>query len=147
VPRYAGFWIRFLASFIDGFIMQTGVLMIVIPASLALGVAMTAGGARDDEAVGFAVFFLLFFVSVLAQWVYEAGFMSSVKRATPGKMAVGIVVTDEAGRQLSFGRASGRHFAKYLSSLAFMVGFLIQPFTPKRQALHDQIAGTIVTRA
>jgi uncharacterized RDD family membrane protein YckC len=146
-PRYAGFWMRFLASVIDAFILQVGVLLIAIPVAIGFGVAIAAGRAGNEEAIGGAVFFVLAVVSTVAQWVYEAGFTSSTRRATPGKMALGIVVTDEPGNRLSFARASGRHFAKYLSSMTFLIGFLIQPFTAKRQALHDLVAGTIVTRA
>jgi hypothetical protein len=45
---------------------------------------------------------------------------------------------------LSFGRATTRHFAKVISGLALALGFLIQPFTAKRQALHDLIADSVV---
>jgi uncharacterized RDD family membrane protein YckC len=79
-------------------------------------------------------------------WLYEAGFTSSARQATPGKMALSLVVTDLAESRISFGRASGRHFAKYLSSFTLLIGYLIQPFTEKRQALHDLLAGTLVVR-
>ena len=36
-----------------------------------------------------------------------------------------IVVTDIDGRRLSFARATGRHFAKYLSALLLGIGFII----------------------
>jgi uncharacterized RDD family membrane protein YckC len=59
-------------------------------------------------------------------------------------MALNLVVTDENGAKISFGRATGRHFGKYLSALILFIGYLIQPFTAKRQALHDMLAGTLV---
>ncbi len=43
-------------------------------------------------------------------------------------------------------RAVGRHLATLLSSAIFFIGYLIQPFTRKRQALHDIIASTLVLR-
>ncbi len=76
-------------------------------------------------------------------WLYEALMLSGEKQATLGKMALGIVVTDTAGGRLTFGRATGRHFAKYLSSLIFGIGFIIAAFTEKKQALHDFMAETI----
>jgi uncharacterized RDD family membrane protein YckC len=77
--------------------------------------------------------------------LYFAILESSVWQATLGKRALGVVVTDLSGDRISFGRATGRHFAHYLSAI-FLIGFLVQPFTAKRQALHDKIAGTLVVR-
>src|SRR5207247_1090702 len=52
----------------------------------------------------------------IGQWLYFA-ILESTKGATLGKMALGIVVTDMRGNRISFGRASGRYFAKIISSL------------------------------
>ena len=71
--------------------------------------------------------------------------VSSSRQATVGKIAVGIVVTDEQGRRISFLRATGRWFGKYLSGF-LLIGYLIQPFTAKRQTLHDIMAGCLVLR-
>jgi uncharacterized RDD family membrane protein YckC len=79
-------------------------------------------------------------------WLYHGLMTSSAKQATLGKMAVGIIITDMQGRRLSFARATGRHFAKYLSGLTLLIGYLIQPVTEKRQALHDLLASTLVVR-
>ncbi len=35
-------------------------------------------------------------------------------------------------------------FARYLSIALLMLGYLIQPFTPRKRALHDFVAGTVV---
>ena len=67
--------------------------------------------------------------------------------ATPGKMACGIKVTDLDGRRISFGRATGRFFGKILSTLILLIGFLMQPFTARKQALHDILAGTLVVKS
>jgi uncharacterized RDD family membrane protein YckC len=55
-------------------------------------------------------------------------------------------VTDLAGRRISFGRATGRFFAKYISATILMIGFVMAGFTEKKQALHDILAGTLVIR-
>ena len=70
--------------------------------------------------------------------------LSSEKQATVGKMVLGIVVTDINGGPISFARATGRHFAKWLSALILGIGFLMAAFTEKKQALHDMIADTLV---
>jgi uncharacterized RDD family membrane protein YckC len=141
-PIYAGFWVRFLAALIDGIILQVASVIIVLPIAFVLGIAAaTSGNAEAASSLGTGVGVL---VSLVVQWIYEAGFLSSAKQATPGKMALNLVVADENGAKISFARASGRHFGKYLSALILLIGYLIQPFTAKRQALHDLLAGTLV---
>jgi uncharacterized RDD family membrane protein YckC len=71
---------------------------------------------------------------------------SSPKQGTLGKMALGIVVTDMDSRRISFGRATGRYFAKILSGLILGIGFLMVAFTEKKQGLHDILAGTLVVK-
>jgi uncharacterized RDD family membrane protein YckC len=83
-------------------------------------------------------------VTFFAPWIYEAFMLSSEWQATVGKRAMSIVVTDIDGRRISFARATGRHFAKYLSALLLGIGFIMAAFTAKKQALHDMIAETIV---
>jgi uncharacterized RDD family membrane protein YckC len=48
--------------------------------------------------------------------------------------------------RISFGRATGRFFAKIISSIILFIGFIMAGFTEKKQALHDMIAGTLVIR-
>jgi len=68
--------------------------------------------------------------------------------ATPGKMALRIVVSDLSGRRISFWRASVRAWVKIISgSLTGTLIFIIAGLTPKKQALHDLIAGTVLYRA
>ena len=71
---------------------------------------------------------------------------SSSRQATVGKMALGLKVTDLEGRRISFARASGRHFAKYISGMILLIGYIMAGFTERKQALHDMIAGTLVQR-
>jgi uncharacterized RDD family membrane protein YckC len=118
---YAGFWQRVAAMLIDMIVVSFG-------AALLFGVANIVGGLA----------------SLFLPWIYEAAMLSSEKQATIGKMAVGIVVTDLGGRRLSFGRATGRHFAKYLSGFILGIGFLMAAFTEKKQTLHDKLAETVV---
>ena len=87
-----------------------------------------------------------FVFSAGANWIYEAVMESSSKQATLGKMALGLKVTDLEGRRISFARATGRHFAKLLSGMILLVGYIMAGFTERKQALHDMIAGTLVQR-
>ena len=85
-------------------------------------------------------------IGLLGSWIYEVAMESSAKQATVGKMALGLKVTDLEGRRISFARATGRHFAKLISGMIFLVGYIMAGFTQRKQALHDMIAGTLVQR-
>ena len=132
---YAGFWIRVAASVIDAFVIAgLGVLGGVIVA-----VAGVAFDAPTELAVGG-----YYLVTILASWLYYAILESSRRQATLGKRAVGIVVTDLSGKPLSFGRASGRAFAKVFNALTLGLGWLVVAFTQQKRGIHDFVAGTLV---
>ncbi len=88
----------------------------------------------------------LMLLFLMGNWVYFAVLESSPWRATLGKKALGLSVVDLSGNRISFARASGRFFAKILSSMTFLIGFVMAGFTAKKQALHDMLAGCLVTR-
>ncbi len=98
----------------------------------------------DPEAVPTALDNIFTLVSILGLWLYQALLESGRKQATVGKMAVGLKVTDLRGARISFGRATGRHFAQYLSAMILMIGFFMVGWTRYKQGLHDMIAGTLV---
>jgi uncharacterized RDD family membrane protein YckC len=118
---YAGFWQRFAAFIIDVAIVSVGTGILT---------AITFGNGS-----------LAF---IFAPWVYEALMLSSVKQATLGKIALGLIVTDMNGNKITFGRATGRHFAKYVSGFILFIGFIMAAFTERKQALHDMMAQTLV---
>ena len=48
---------------------------------------------------------------------------------------------------MTFGRASGRFFAKIITGLIpFFIGYIMAGFTEKKQALHDMIASCLVLK-
>jgi len=120
---YAGFWERFLAIVIDAII-------------LAVGTGIISAGTFGAGIV----------LSFFAPWIYEAFMLSSEWQATVGKRVMSIVVTDLNGKRITFARATGRHFAKYISAFLLFIGFIIAAFTAKKQALHDMIAETLVVK-
>ncbi|HXI44099.1 MAG TPA: RDD family protein, partial [Bryobacteraceae bacterium] len=69
---------------------------------------------------------------------------SSHYQATLGKKALGIIVTDMNGNRISFARANGRFFGKWVSGMIMNIGYLMAAFTEKKQALHDLLAGCLV---
>ncbi len=134
--EYAGFWVRFVAAFVDGILTQ-------ILGGLVGGVA---GGVMGAIGVPNMAKFVGAVIGLLVGWLYSALQESSEKQATLGKRMMHIRVTDLDGGQLSFGRATGRHFAKILSALILLIGYIMAAFTEKKQALHDMMAGTLVVR-
>jgi uncharacterized RDD family membrane protein YckC len=85
-----------------------------------------------------------YLLGLVIGWLFYAAFESSEYMATPGKMALSIQVRDENFQRLSFGRATGRHFARFLSSIPLCIGYLFPLWTQRRQALHDIVAKTVV---
>jgi uncharacterized RDD family membrane protein YckC len=86
------------------------------------------------------------FVGSIASWLYYAMMESSEQQATLGKQAMKIYVTDMQGSRISFGQATGRHFAKIISAVIIYIGFIMAGFTDKKQALHDIIANCLVLK-
>jgi len=142
---YAGFGWRFLAVFLDGILVAVVSNMLGLFVGVVVGVGGVAAGVNED-AVSAIAGLLGAFLGIGIGWFYEAFMVSSSYQGTLGKMAVGIVVTDLQGRRISFLKATGRHFGKLISTFALMAGYLMQPFTEKRQALHDMLAGCLVLR-
>lgn len=147
-PRYAGFWWRFLAAFIDGLIVQGAGCLIGLGLGLVLGVAMiSTGGDETTNTVLQGVMNLISFaVGIILGWLYSALMESSHLQATLGKKICRLQVTDAQGERLTFARATGRYFGKYLSALPCLVGYIMAAFTEKKQALHDMVASTLVIK-
>lgn len=135
---YAGFWQRFVAAFVDGII--TGLMGGIVGFIAGLGVGLFGGGAEEGGIAGQIA-------GTIIGWLYGALLESSTMQATWGKQLMGIKVSDENGHRISFGRASGRHFGKLLSTLILIIGYLMMLWTGKKQTLHDMMARCIVTQS
>ena len=117
--NYAGFWIRFVAYLID-------FVVVMIPGMLIIYAGLPS---------------ILNLVLGLAYWIY---FPSSEYMATPGKMALGLIITDEHGNRIGAGAAAVRYIGYIISALIFCIGFIMIGFTEKKHGLHDMIASTQV---
>ena len=122
--RYGGFWIRVAAYLLD--------LILLVLVQLILDQAL-------DSSAQVAL------LNGLFGWFYFAG-CESMLGGTPGKRICGLRVVDEDGRDISFLRATGRYFAKFISSLILMIGFIMVAFDSEKQGLHDKLAGTYVIK-
>lgn len=150
-PEYAGFWLRFGAWVIDYLILM--VPFTVISLGMGLGAAMTAllGQFEKDQAAALTAYAAavqpITYVLLTIGFIYYAFFESSKWQATPGKMAVGIRVTDTGGRRISMGRAAGRNAIRLVNAFTFLVPmafYVTAAFTRRKQGVHDLLAGTYV---
>jgi uncharacterized RDD family membrane protein YckC len=152
--RYGGFWIRFGARFIDGFIFSIPVLILVVvllPGLIRAG-RQAGNSASSPNAlfagVGMLTFFLIFF---LAGGCYEI-LMLKYRSATLGKMACGLKVIRPNGLPLSWGVCVGRFFMwnvvtsgiPYLNSVLMLVTAIMIGTDAEKRALHDRVCDTRV---
>lgn len=150
--KYAGFWWRFLAYILDAIIIGVIQWIIVVPVLALIGfsaASAASNGMNEAEAIGMVgaivgTAMITYLALIVLMWLYFAIMESSKFQGTVGKIAIGLVVTDMEGNRISFARATGRYFGKILSSLIFMIGYILAGFTQKKQALHDMLAGTLV---
>ena len=152
---YAGFWLRVVASLIDAVIMGLAGGVLFVPVFLLSGLGAHMGVLAESHGqpdpailIGIIGMILVFAaISMLIQWLYHAYLESGEKQATWGKQALGLYVTDLMGSPVTFGRASGRFFAKIVTGMIPLgIGYVMAGFTERRQALHDMIASCLVLR-
>ncbi len=84
--------------------------------------------------------------TVLFTWLYFVVLESSKAQGSLGKMFQGIKVTDVKGQRITFIKANIRYFAKFISVFSMFLGLLKIPFSKYRQALHDNLANTLVIK-
>ena len=150
--KYANFILRLGAFVIDILILSflisilKGILVNILSLDLSLDNFLS-----DDQELIFTPFlsvsFLVFIVGqLIVFWLYFA-LTESIVGASPGKLLFKLRVTDLNGSTINFKRATGHTFARLLSFLPFLTGYLMAAFTDKTQALHDLLAGCIVIPA
>jgi uncharacterized RDD family membrane protein YckC len=150
---YGGFWIRFLAHFIDHLILGAvaAPLFFVMVLPAIVRIAHEAEQNQEPPSPELIVtilssVFVYIALAFVGQWLYEALLTSSSWQGTIGKRVLRLKVVDEAGNRIGFGRATGRFFAKILSSMFFCIGFIMIGLTERKTGLHDMLAGTNVLR-
>jgi uncharacterized RDD family membrane protein YckC len=147
--KYAGFWKRFIAYTIDGFIISIVFVVLMIIAGIAFFAGTMSGGSNawiaemnnPERIASLTLWFWLF--STLINIAYFTYFHGSTGR-TPGKMLMGLQVVSADGASISFGTAFLRSVGYLISSFVFCLGFIWIGFDRKKQGWHDKIAGTVV---
>ncbi|MDR6218373.1 RDD family protein [Deinococcus soli (ex Cha et al. 2016)] len=140
-PDHSDFPARLAAWLIDSVILGAG-MMLVLTVMIPLPWLFPSGrsgleGVTEASQVA---------LSITLSWLYSACQESGPYQATPGKRAVGLIVTADDGGRVTFTQATVRFFTKSLLSSILYAGYLMALATPRNQALHDLIARTYVTR-
>lgn len=136
---FAGFWLRFAAIFLDGLILG-GINFI-----LQLPLTFLIGASGENMALMFTYQTINMLIGVAVPAGYTTWFLGKYA-ATPGKMACKIKVVRADGSPIGYGRALGRHFAKWLSWMILMIGFIMAAFDDEKRTLHDRICDTRVVK-
>jgi uncharacterized RDD family membrane protein YckC len=140
---YGGFWIRLMAYLIDGILLNAVFWIVAVIVGVKLIPADPASVNSPDTMLEMGE---LQVVALVLTWLYFALMESSPRGATVGKMVCGLRVVDGQGNRISFGRATGRFFAKFISGMILLIGYLMVAFTERKRGLHDIIAGTLVVK-
>ena len=136
---FKGFWIRFVASFIDGIIL---LILIILLASISLVIF----GAALGEGAGVGMFLLVFILASIATILYKPIMEASEYQGTVGKYALGMKVVDQKGQRISMTSSFLRTILYIIGAQGFLLclGVVMVGFTEYKQGLHDILANTYV---
>ncbi len=137
--RYAGFWIRFVAKFMDGLILGLASMVVRVP-------LMAAQFASENprESIAFSLLdAVAALVMIAAAGLYHIFFVGA-RGATPGKMLLGLKIVRADGSPVSYALATGRWFAAALNYFTLYIGWIIVGFDSQKRGLHDRICETRV---
>lgn len=129
---------RFVALFIDGFVVGLPFIVLMI-------VAMV-GAFSTNHLSPEAMMWLqpLSWLWIIGQFVYE-GLMLAARGQTVGKIAMKVKVVRPDGSDISTGQAWGRAAMRHvLVSCLCIINYLPAFFTQEKTTLHDMVASTRV---
>jgi uncharacterized RDD family membrane protein YckC len=114
--------------------------------SLALGLSTPQFIGVQQGTAGLMAIAVSWFAGMAIQIAYEVFFIGKYG-ATLGKQACKIKVVRADGSPVGYALATGRFFAKILSSITLLIGYIIAAFDSEKRALHDRICDTRVIDA
>ncbi|MCI0371898.1 MAG: RDD family protein [candidate division NC10 bacterium] len=142
--RYGGFWLRGMAALIDA-ILAGGLAFL----AAAGAVVAAAGGGALGGGLNLTTDVVAVTAALLAAAGASLGYHTLFTGAwgqTPGKMFFGLTVARVGGKPLGYGRAAWRWAASWVALVLFGIGLLMIALTPRKQGLHDLLAGTVILR-
>ena len=153
--RYAGFWIRFFASFLDTLFLALPVAILIYFLSdgnwfsfsqYQQNMTYAMSGNADkalsnlpkmDRTWDIINLIVLLTISII--------FWKKDKGATPGKKFLHIKIVDaKTLKDIDNRQAITRSIGYIASTLAFLIGFIMVAFRKDKRGLHDLLAETVV---
>ncbi|MHC8517344.1 RDD family protein [Sporosarcina sp. ITBMC105] len=133
--QYAGFWTRFWAYVIDLLIVSAISGIIIKPIFRVVDATIS-----NPPFLLFSPYKIIVLVLFLAYFTV----MTKIFSQTIGKMIIGIKVVRKDGEKLTWGTVLFREgIGRFISKL-LLLPYLLVIFMPKKEALHDLFADTIV---
>jgi uncharacterized RDD family membrane protein YckC len=111
-----------------------------------LGFTLLFGTDYNERMTDNEVSRIVVLPALLIAWIYSAAMESGPWRATVGKLAFGLVVSDLDGQPVSFWRASRRFSWKVFGAITMGLTLLPSVWTRRRQNVHDLLSQTLVLR-
>jgi len=152
--RYAGFWVRFVASFVDTLVLALPVAIVIYFLSdgnwfdfsqyqqnmqMAMSGNVNALNSQPQTSLKWE---LLFEVTVLIVTIL---FWKRFRGATPGKKFVHIKIVDaKTFADIDNKQAITRSFGYIISTMLLLIGFIMVAFRADKRGLHDLLANTVV---
>jgi len=110
ITGYAGFWLRVWAYLLDIAVLGAFTLLVqLIAGSLIESIVGLAAGAVDGAGAMSMVLtgatlgsLAVILITSFSGLIYYVIFEASKYQATPGKLFIGLIVTDESGHRLTF---------------------------------------------
>jgi uncharacterized RDD family membrane protein YckC len=135
---YAGFWMRFVAVVIDGIILTA--LLILGNRLFVKGIDYGNGNIVITEGQWwYYIWGIVDFLYLPVTWAWLG--------QTLGHRILGMEIRRVAdGQRPGLGTIIVRWLSYYLSAIIIFIGFIIAALDPRKQALHDKLAGTVVVR-
>jgi uncharacterized RDD family membrane protein YckC len=141
--KYAGFWIRFVASMTDDFLVYMSSLALTYTFLFLFYLIASPAPSFGEAFTGNIIQLVSVGASMAIGFAYYT-WMHFRYGQTIGKMFLKIKVIDEAtAGPLTLKQSMGRYVAHIASALPFAAGYIMAAFNSKKKALHDTIAGTV----
>ena len=146
---YAGFWIRFIARFVDGLILGIPLTIILFIFIAISGVAFTATSSDQNAqnataGVASGAFLLFYVIALVAIAGYQIYFWGTSGQTIAMRMFHLRVVDANTGAPIGIGRAVVRWLMSLVNSWACYIGWIWVAFDARKQGWHDKVANSVV---
>ena len=153
--RYAGFWVRFVASLADTIFLALPIGIVIyflsggewfdfaqyqqnIQAAMSGNANKALSNMPKMDRTWDIINLIVIITISMIFWRRWHG-------ATPGKRFVHIKIVDaKTFEDIDNKQALTRSFGYIVSTLAFLIGFIMVAFRKDKRGLHDLLAGTVV---